>query len=402
MKMCIMEQDLRILEDKRMYDSIVIGAGIAGCTVARKLAEEGKKVLLLEEREHIGGNCYDREDEYGILIHLYGPHIFHTNEEEVFEFLSQFTKWYLFGHEVVAKVGDKEIPVPFNLNTLHMVYDKETADLLEHKLIQEYGEGSRVPIMKLREHRDTEIKAIADYVYENIFLHYTMKQWGQTPEDISPEVTGRVPILISRDNRYFQDKYQGMPRDGYTAMFENMQNHPNITLELGKSCKELLEFTEDKILLFGEEFKGEVIYTGALDELYECRFGRLPYRSLDFQFKHFNKESFQGRSVVNYTVSEEFTRITEFKYLTGQKDTKGTTIVKEYAFAYTGKKGEIPYYAILNSENEALYQKYVKLTESHKNMYLLGRLAEYKYYNIDAITKKALMLADEIIKGDRV
>lgn len=380
-----------------MYDCIVIGAGIAGCTAARKLAEDkNRKVLLIEERAHVAGNCYDRADEYGVLIHVYGPHIFHTNDEKVYAFLSRFTDWNLFGHEVVAEVYGKQIPVPFNLNTLHMVYEKEKADALEQKLIAAYGMGSRVPIMVLRESEDTQIKAIADYVYENVFLHYTMKQWGQTPEEISPEVTGRVPVLISYDNRYFQDKYQGMPINGYTSMFEKMLDHPNITVKMGKAAKTCMEFLEDKILYNGKEYAGDVIYTGALDELYDCRFGRLPYRSLDFQFEHFEKDSYQGRSVVNYTVSEAYTRITEFKYLTRQKDTKGTTIVKEYPFAYEGKAGEIPYYAIINNENQKLYRQYEELTWSLKRMHLLGRLAEYKYYNIDAITKKALLLAEDM------
>ena len=198
-----------------MYDSIIIGAGIAGATTARKLAEEkNKKVLVIERRSHIGGNCYDKPDDYGILIHEYGPHIFHTEDEGVRAFLSRFTDWYDFGHEVVAKVGDQLIPVPFNLNTLHMVYDEEKAARLEKKLIEAYGEGSRVPIMKLRENADADVREIAEFVYKNVFLYYTMKQWGQKPEEISPEVTGRVPVVISRDNRYFKDKYQSVPLHG--------------------------------------------------------------------------------------------------------------------------------------------------------------------------------------------
>ena len=250
--------------------------------------------------------------------------------------------------------------------------------------------------MTLRKNPDKEIGQIADYVYENIFLKYTMKQWGQTPEEISPEVTGRVPVVISYDNRYFKDKYQGVPDKGFTPMFEKMLDYDNIEVMTGVDCKDILTFEEDAIYLNGEKFDGDVIYTGALDELFDCRYGRLPYRSLDFKFEHYDKDSYQGHSVVNYTVSEDYTRITEFKYLTGQKDTDGTTIIKEYPFAYTGEDGQIPYYAILNEENEKLYEKYKALTKNYKNFHLLGRLAEYKYYNIDAMTLKAMELADKI------
>ena len=378
-----------------MFDSVIIGAGVAGSVAARELAEAGKKVLVLEKREHIGGNCYDEKDEHGILLHKYGPHIFHTKEQRAYEYLSRFTKWYEFGHEVVANVHGTLIPVPFNLNTLHMVYEKEEADALEEKLVQAFGMGTRVPILKLREHEDPKIRQIADYVYENILLHYTMKQWGQTPEEIDPAVTGRVPVLVSYDNRYFQEPWQGMPLEGYTPMFQAMLDHPGITVETGADARERLSFTEGQVLFDGALFTGEVIYTGPLDELFDCRFGRLPYRSLRFDFEYLEQEDYQGHSVVNYTVSEDFTRITEFKYLTGQK-ASGTTIVREYPFAYTGGPGEIPYYSIACEENQKLYERYKELLSGTPNVYLLGRLAEYKYYNIDAMVMKALELTDRI------
>ncbi|MCR5691661.1 MAG: UDP-galactopyranose mutase [Eubacterium sp.] len=382
-----------------MYDSIVIGCGFAGATVARELAERrGHKVLVLDSRSHVGGNCYDLEDENGILIHQYGPHIFHTNIDRVYDYLSRFTEWYDYSHEVVGNVYGKELPIPFNLNTLEMVYG-DRAPHLEELLVQEFGQGARVPILDLMNHENPELQEIAQYVYENVFLKYTMKQLGKSPKEIDPAVSGRVPVLLSRDNRYFQDKYQGLPLHGYTPIFETMLDYEGIELRLDCEARRVLTINPESdtpILLDGDEFEGEVIFTGALDELFDCCYGRLPYRSLRFDFEHYNQKFYQSHGVVNYTVSEDFTRITEFKYLTGQLDKEDTTIVKEYPMPYSGKEGEIPYYAINNEANNALYEKYVKLVEKIPQFHLLGRLAEYKYYNIDAIVDRALTLAREI------
>lgn len=373
-----------------MYDVIVVGAGVAGCVAARELAEKkNKKVLILEKKNHIAGNCYDETDENGVLIHVYGPHIFHTEKEEVFEYLSRFTKWNMFRHEVVANVHGKYIPVPFNLHTLKAVYGKEKGEELEEKLVQIYGRGTKVPILDLMNHEDEELQMIGKYVYDNIYVYYTMKQWGKKPEEIDPAVTARVPVNISYDNCYFADKYQGVPLHGFTEMFQNIVDHENITMQLLTEAKDVLKVQGNSVLYCGKVFDGDVIFTGPLDEFFDCKYGRLPYRTLHFEFEHYEKDDYQGHSVVNYTVDQDYTRITEYKYLTGQ-NCSGTTISKEYPGAYTGECGQIPYYSIANAENQILYEKYKSEVENIRNFHLLGRLAEYQYYNIDVMVEKAL------------
>lgn len=378
-------------------DALIIGSGFAGATVANKLANQGKKVKIIEKRNHVGGNCYDCYDEYGILVHLYGPHIFHTNSDEVYEFLSEFTDWYDYSHEVVGNIYGKIIPIPFNLNTLNIVFGEEKGNDLKKKLIDTYGQNARVPILELQKNEDEGIQEVAKYVYENIFLKYTMKQWNQKPEEVDQSVTARVPVLLSYDNRYFQDKYQGMPLEGYTHIFKKMLDHPNIEIELNKDAKDILSFDFDhhKIYVNNELFEGPIIFTGAIDELFDCSLGRLPYRSLEFKFEHYNQEYYQEKGVVNYTVSEDYTRITEFKYLTGQKK-EDTTIIKEYPRKYEDSSKQVPYYAILSEENKAIHSKYVELVKPFQHFYLLGRLAQYKYYNIDGIVLEALSLVKQL------
>lgn len=387
-----------------MYDSIIIGCGFAGAVAARELAEKNKKVLVIEQRSHIGGNCYDCYDGYGILIHKYGPHIFHTNIKRVYDYLSKFTKWYDYSHEVVGSIHGKMLPIPFNLNTLFLVYGEEKGMRLKEELVSTYGMESRVPILTLRQNSNKDIQAIADFVYENIFLRYTMKQWGKTPEEINPNVTARVPVLISYDNRYFQDNYQGMPLEGYTVLFKNLLHHENITVKLNTKAKDVLTIkkTNNKvteIFYNGVLFTGDIIYSGAIDELFDCEYGALPYRSLDFVWENYKQDYYQAKGVVNYTVSEKYTRITEFKYLTGQKMENNTTIVKEYSKSYHANTSDIPYYAIENEESMLLYNQYKNMIADLPNFYLLGRLAEFKYYNIDAIVDKALSLAEKIVNG---
>ena len=381
------------------FDCLVIGAGYAGSVAAREMAERGgRRVLVLERRGHVGGNAYDCLDEHGILIHKYGPHIFHTSERRVFDYLSRFTGWRDYQHRVVANVHGRFLPVPFNLTSLHMAFPEEKAARLEDKLLSAYSANARVTILSLRENTDPELREVADYVYENVFVHYTMKQWGQLPEEIDPATTARVPILLSRDDRYFQDPYQGMPLEGYTPLFQRMLDHPRITVELGVDARERMALEDGVIRLDGEPFAGPVIYTGEVDELFSFRFGHLPYRTLDFDFETLEVDRFQPTATVNYTVSEDYTRITEYKQLTGQVVPGRTTIMKEYSRAYTGSPGEIPYYAVISPENNALYGRYRDLAGGFSNLHLLGRLAEYKYYNMDAIALRALTLCDGILE----
>ena len=384
-------------------DALVVGSGFAGGVMARELAERGgKRVLVLERRDHVGGNAYDCFDKAGVLIHQYGPHIFHTNNKRVFDYLSRFTAWRNYQHKVVANIPDGEgrleMPVPFNLISLRAAFPREQAEALEEKLLAAYGPERKVTILELRENEDPAIRALADYVYDHVFVRYTMKQWGQKPEEIDPATTARVPVFLSEDCRYFQDEHQGMPLEGYTPMFQRLLDHPDITVETGVDAAARMELGENGILLDGAPFDGLVIYTGAADELFGCKYGRLPYRTLDFAFETYPVDFWQSHGTVNYTVDQDYTRITEFKHLTGQELPGVTTVMKEYSRAYTGEPGEIPYYAIINGENNALYARYQAEAGRYANLHLLGRLAEYKYYNMDAIAARALELCDELLK----
>lgn len=383
------------------FDVLLVGAGYAGAVAARGLADKGKKVRILERRNHIAGNAYDRLDQAGVLVHQYGPHIFHTNDKPVFDWLSRFTQWRDYQHRVIANIPDgaggrMTYPVPFNLTSMETAFGAEEGKRLADKLIKAYGAEKKVTILELRQNPDPEIFALADYVYEHVFVRYTMKQWGQRPEDIDPGTTARVPIFLSRDDRYFQDAFQGMPQNGYTPMFEAMLDHPNITVELGSDALSRLDVSGNTLKVDGAHFEGPVIYTGQADELFGFRYGPLPYRTLDFRFETMHRDDFQGYGTVNYTVDQEYTRITEFKHLTGQNIPGVTTIVKEYSRAYSGILGEIPYYAVINPDNNALYGQYKALADSVGNLHLLGRLAEYKYYNMDAIAARALELAETL------
>lgn len=385
-----------------MYDAIIVGAGYAGAVCARRLAEQsGFKVAVLERRPHIAGNAYDRFDEAGVLIHEYGPHIFHTNDERGFDFLSRFTDWTDYQHKVLANIHGTFMPVPFNHKSLKLAFGEEKGEHLYQKLVAAFGENKKVPIMQLREANDPELSEVADYVYENVFLYYTMKQWGKTPDEIDPAITGRVPVFVGDDDRYFPTAtYQGEPVDGYTALFERMLDHDLIEVYLNVDSRDILSVSETRVQICGVPYGGEVIYTGPLDELFNMDLGPLPYRSLDMRFETLDIDQFQPVGTVNYTTSEDFTRITEFKNLTGQVLPGKTTIMREYPMPYEPGGNQTPYYAILEEQNIELYKAYRARVEGLLNFHVVGRLAEYRYYDMDGVVSSALALSDEIIKAN--
>ena len=378
-----------------MFDHVVVGAGFAGAVFAREFASAGGRVLLIEKRGHIGGNCYDYHDEHGILVHKYGPHLFHTSNGEVFRYLGQFTKWLEYQHRVLALVDGRQIPLPFNLNALQVLFPESKAALLEKRLIETFGFDVKVPILDLQKTDDSVLKELADFIYNKIFINYTVKQWGCRPEDISSEVMGRVPVFISRDDRYFQDRYQAVPRYGYTRLFERLLDHPRIHLLLNTDYRDVLgiDFDEKKIRLFGTPFQGNLIYTGMIDGLCDYCFGRLPYRSLYFDFEHLGQEFFQDAAVVNYPNDYDFTRITEFKRISGQNG-DWTTILREYPGPYdpADYRRKIPCYPVFTDENTRTYEKYAEYVGQLEQIILIGRLAEYRYYDMDDVVARVLAM----------
>ena len=381
------------------YDAIVVGAGYAGAVCARRLAEScGFKIAILERRGHIAGNAYDCLDDAGVLIHMYGPHIYHTTNDRVHEFLSRFTKWTDYQHKVLANIHGTLMPVPFNHASLKLAFGEERGEHLYQKLVSVFGENKKVPIMELREKNDPELAEVADYVYENVFLHYTMKQWGKTPDQIDPAVMGRVPVFVGDDDRYFPAApHQGMPEVSYTALFEKMLDHDFISVFLDVDARDILSVSETKVSVCGKPYGGEIIYTGALDELFGMDLGALPYRTLDLDFETLDMDQYQPVGTVNYTVSEDFTRITEYKNMTGQVLPGKTTIMREYSKAYEPGSGQTPYYVINEPQNIELYRAYRDRVAGLLNFHVVGRLAEYRYYDMDGVVASALDLSDEII-----
>lgn len=382
-----------------MFDYVVVGAGLSGSVVSERIANVlGKTVLVIEKRRHPGGNVYDYYDDHGILVHKYGPHIFHTKMKPVWDYLSGFTAWTLYQHRVLGWLDGFLAPIPFNLNSIRQAFPEMAARRLEDKLIRAFGYNAKIPILQLKEHHDEDLNALSNYIYEKVFLHYTAKQWDCPPEQLDPAVFNRVPVYISRDNCYFQDRFQGLPRGGYTRLIENLLASPNIKVLQHTDFKEVaqVDFEKKKITLFGQEYKGTVIYTGMLDELMDYRYGALPYRGLRFEFESFEQPYYQEVGTVNYPNHYDFTRITEFKRLTGQVADR-TTIVKEYPKKYDSHdRSDIPYYPIPNEEHSRLYRQYKEAAGQWKQILYTGRLADYSYYDMDMTVCKALELFERI------
>lgn len=360
-------------------DVLVVGAGFSGAVTAERLANHGLQVLLIDKRPHVGGNAFDTLDEHGILIHRYGPHIFHTNSSRIIDYLSRFTSWRQYEHRVLARVDEKLLPIPINIDTVNRLYGLS----LNEDSIQDFYNRVREPRKKILSSEDVVLNAVGRDLYEKFFRGYTRKQWGLDPSELSASVAARIPTRTNHDDRYFTDTYQQMPLYGYTHMFLRMLNHPLITVELEKDYQ---------AVRLGIQAR-HIVYTGPIDSYFDYCFGKLPYRSL--RFEHLHKPEVQQHQpvgTVNYPNEHEYTRITEFKHLTGQTH-EGTSIVYEYPQA----EGD-PYYPISRPENELLFKRYEVLARKLEHVTFVGRLAQYRYYNMDQCVGAALKAAENILK----
>jgi UDP-galactopyranose mutase len=354
-----------------LFDYLVVGAGFAGSIISERLARVGNQnVLLIDKRHHIGGNAFDHYNGEGILVHKYGPHIFHTNSREVFEYLSQFTEWRSYEHRVLARVDGQLVPIPINLDTLNQLYGLSMNSFEAQTFLESVAEKRKETLNS----EDVVVNRVGRELYEKFFRNYTRKQWGLDPSELDATVAARVPVRVNRDSRYFTDTYQSMPSRGFTRMFENMLDHPNIKVLLNADYREIKSSVRHKRLIF----------TGPIDEYFDYRFGKLPYRSLEFKHETINSAVFQPAPVVNYPNEHLYTRITEFKYLTGQEHPK-TSIVYEFPRA----EGD-PYYPVPKKENDLLYKRYKTLADATPDVRFLGRLASYKYFNMDQVAGQAL------------
>jgi UDP-galactopyranose mutase len=356
---------------QRGFDYLIVGAGFAGSVLAERLANElGQRVLIVEKRKHIGGNAYDRYNDDGVLIHPYGPHIFHTNSADIFDYLSRFTQWRPYQHRVLASVDGQQVPIPINLDTINKLYGLNLTSFEVEKFFESVAE--KVESVKTSE--DVVVSKVGRELYNKFFRGYTRKQWGLDPSELDASVTARVPTRTNRDDRYFTDTFQAMPLHGYTRMFESMLDHPNIKVMLNTDYRDVVDVLPWK----------HMIYTGPVDAFFNYQYGKLPYRSLEFRHETLPQEQFQPVGTVNYPNDYGYTRISEFKHITGQAHAK-TSVVYEYPRA----EGD-PYYPVPRPENAELYRKYEALADATDNVTFVGRLATYKYYNMDQVVGQAL------------
>lgn len=363
------------------YDYVIVGAGLAGSTLAERIATQlDKRVLIIEERSHVGGNTYDHYDVNGILIQKYGPHIFHTSSKKVWEYLNSFTDWNDYEHRVICSVLGKKVYLPITIESLETLYGIPFTP----ESMQEFLDVRKVRINEVKNSRDVVVSQVGEELYDIFFKNYTKKQWGVYPDELDAEVTKRLPIRFNRDTRYFTDEYQGIPKFGYTRMFDSMLNHKNINILLNTNYKDILAHIECNAL----------IYTGPIDYYFDYKYGKLPYRCLEFDFVYLEKERFQDVAVVNYPNDYDYTRITESKQFYFQKH-HGTTVCYEYPKA----EGD-PYYPIPRRENQQLYHRYLSDAEKLTNVHFIGRLAQYKYMNMDQVVEDALSLFERIISAE--
>jgi len=383
-----------------MYDVIVVGSGFCGSITARFLAEEkNKKVLVIEKRKHIGGNMYDYKDENDILVQCYGPHAFHTNNEKVFNYLKQYCEFENYYLKCMVYMEGKYTPSPFNFQTIDDYFSKEEAEKIKTRIKMNYGNASKATIVEMLKSTDNVIRKYADFLFEKDYSLYTAKQWGISPSEIDTSVFNRVPVLFSYKTGYFDDKFQAMPVGGFTKLIGNILNHNNINVLLEKSAKEYIEIDTEsnKILYNKNEINIPIVYTGAIDEILNYKYGVLPYRSLKFVYKTINMNSYQQAPIVAYPQEDGYTRITEFTKIPYQNKAV-TKIAYEYPLQYReGEKTE-PYYPIINESNIKKYQKYKSDLLGIKNLFLCGRLADYKYYNMDQAIERAFEVCAELGK----
>lgn len=376
-------------------DCLVIGCGLSGAVLARHLAEQGKQVVIWERRDHIGGNMYDYVDEHGVLVQQYGPHIFHTSVQRVWEYMNRFEQWQPYKLVCGAVWDGKYTPTPFNFTTIDTFYEAEEAKALKEKLTAAFAGRETATVVEVLEHPDPDIRGYAQFLFANDYAPYTAKQWGMDPKDIDPSVLKRVPLRFSYDQGYFSDKYEAMPVHSFTHFFENLLNHPNIQVQLGMEALEHLKVDGDRLLLDGKDLTIPVVYTGALDELFGCVHGKLPYRSLRFEWKHEAVDSLQDAPVVAYPKDPGFTRITEFKKLPVQQ-VKGTTYALEYPLPYKEGQQMEPYYPVLTEDSQKQYALYKEMADAIPNLICCGRLADFKYYNMDQALERALEICKSL------